>query len=166
MNPEKARNVLNEGATALNALGVKWWVSAGTALGLYRDGLSDEFLTRDTDIDIGVWGDSMHGEIKRELTLRGFSELVTYRIRHWAQLAMVKDGIIFDIYFFMPFGDILENVNECGTMTKPARFCESPELIMGYPAPAPIEEYLDVRYGDWKTPKGKAPWYEQAANLS
>lgn len=172
MIPEDAKRILHEGAVLLEGMGLTWWLSAGTLLGAYRDGFSDAFLERDSDIDVGVLGDERYQEIKETLERAGFAVHTTYPLAdHWPQLAMVKDGIIFDIYFFRPEGEMLVNVSSEGVMAKPAEMVEGLVMLFvdghQYPAPGPIPDYLTLRYGpDWQRPRPKfACWAQGAANL-
>ena len=168
MNPSIARHILSEGCAILDRLGVRYWLSAGTALGAYRDQLSDEFLTRDTDLDVGVLYQShLHTIIKNYFEKNRFSVLRSYAIGQYpAQLAMIKKDIIFDIYFFVEEGEKLVNYNEYGKMIKPIKLINNMDTVLGYPVPSPIENYLAIRYGkDWRTPKPKCDWKDQCANL-
>jgi hypothetical protein len=160
---------MREGAELLDDLGVNWWLSAGTLLGAYRDGLSDEFLLRDTDIDIGVEGSGKFDSIMLVFTRAGFSPFRHYDMGgKWAQLCFKKDDVLFDIYFFNRDGESLINHNEHGYMVKPCDLFDYHTLMIGgyeYPVPE-CERYLEIRYGkDWMIPKGKEGWESQAANL-
>lgn len=175
MDPVKAIEVLHHAANIMESTGVVWWLSAGTALGAYRDDLSDEFLERDTDLDVGVLGDQ-YNVLTTAFVNAGYEVLRAYHntARGWfgirdlpVQLAVVRDGIIFDIYFFHPDGDELVSYTEHGQMRKPLTLIENLGSWMGFPMPHPIERYLAIRYGeDWRTPKEKGPWQDQAANLT
>jgi hypothetical protein len=167
MDPQTARRVLEEGCVLLDMLGVTYWLSAGTALGAYRDKLSDEFLLKDTDIDVGVLGDSRKADIESVFNNHGFGSFRSYKTnKYWSQLTLIRENIIFDIYFFIPSGDLLVNYNEHGRMEKPSRLVERMELVLGHPVPTPIEDYLKTRFGpSWKVPKPKVDWQEGCANL-
>jgi phosphorylcholine metabolism protein LicD len=172
MNPVDAKRIMAEGCDLLTELGIKHWLSAGTALGAYRDGLSDEFLNRDTDIDVGVLGSDTLGQIVPAFENAGFKRVRVYPVQNlWAQCAMEKDSILFDIYFFNEHDEIVVNINEYGMMIKPRYMIQRlGELEIDgrtYPVPRPIESYLELRYGmDWKTPKKeKVAWQDECANL-
>lgn len=153
-------SVLKQGWDLLDGYHV--WLSAGTALGLYRDG---RHIPHDTDIDLGIlcqWGDGITDLLPWSLLRR-----MTYE-GHTMQLAYVKDRIIFDVYFFYEEGDLAINYNDAGVMHKPLSFVKNLEPLehngATYQVPSPIEDYLAYRYRDWKTPtEGKRPWYEDAA---
>jgi len=170
MNPINAKKTLKVARQILDGLPVTWWLSAGTALGAYRDSLSDEFLLKDTDIDIGVLGSN-----SEELILDKFGKIMTLRERNnchgdISQIVFLDDGIILDFYFFMPDADDAVNYSFAGKMVKPLRMITPPCTIevdgVNYPVPNPIEEYLEVRFGyDWREPKEHGLWMEHAANL-
>lgn len=160
-----ALEVLAAGADLLDDLGLRWWLSSGTALGAYRDG---ELISHDTDLDVGVLGNA--DDLKA--IDGGFSAAGFTSVRVMAyQRAYSLRGVIFDIYLFTRAGDLLVVDTDCGRMTKPARLVESLAWVeLGgreYPIPNPPDEYLRIRYGQgWRTPAaGKRPWSEDAANL-
>ncbi len=153
---------LNKAKSHLNC---DWWLSAGTAIGLYRDG---DFIPNDTDIDIGV--KAVFGQ--KHIQIPGFRLIRTMDWRgRPIQTAFVDDtnGCIFDIYYY--YTDIIENklvsVSEYGYVYYKKSFIVKPlfeikELETKYgkfPFLDPIEDYLVDRYGEnWRTPsdsKGK-----------
>lgn len=152
-NPHKA---LAKAAELLD--GHRWWLSAGTALGLHRDG---DFIPHDTDVDVGLAADWDNPPPDDLLPWR------LIRSQHLdgrpMQLAYMRYQVIFDIYLF--YGGV--NVNEHGKIVKPSRFLDELGTVAGYPAPAPIDEYLAWRYGpDWAPPaQRKRPWQDEAPCL-
>lgn len=156
---DKAPDVLKAGIE--NIKGFDYWVSAGTVLGFYRD---KDFIKGDTDIDVEMLND---GISKQDIikAMKGF-ELIR-EIEHEGkpqQLAFIKNEVIFDIYFYKVVGDNIVNENEHGTMKVPYKFVKDLKQIKtkygSFPAPSPIEEYLEYRYGkDWKTPSNKKGIY-------
>ena len=170
-----ANATLIAGTKILDKSGMKWWLSAGTILGLYRDG---DFIPHDTDIDIGVEGDHYNNCEKINKLIVAFQEDGFRLIRtmlydnYPMQLAFIdKRNIIFDLYFFYPVFSDMINHNEGGIMMKPSRLFSSLGNMEfkenGYNCPNDIDEYLAFRYGeDWKVPKiKKGDWRKDAANL-
>jgi hypothetical protein len=144
---------------AITQLNCSWWISSGTAIGLYRDG---DFIPDDTDIDIGVR--SSLGQ--KHIFLNDFKLIRTMDWRDRPiQTAYIDDnGCIFDIYYY--YDDILENklvtVSEYGYAHFNQCFIVKPlfnikKLKTKYgelPFLDPIEDYLVDRFGlEWKTPK-------------
>lgn len=161
-----APEVLAQAADLLDGLGLRWWLSAGTALGIHRDGA---LIPHDTDLDIGVLGgEELHPAVEAAFFGVGGSEL---RFMPW-QRAFTVRGVIVDIYIFRRDGDLLVCDTECGRMSKPARLFDQFEMVefsgRRYPMPSPAEDYLQVRYGpNWRIPRAeKRPWAEDAANLT
>lgn len=160
-----AVEILQEGRMLLNSLGVKWWLSSGTMLGIYREGkLIDH---DDPDLDVGIEEPADHEEITRAFLEAGFEPYATGS----HQLVFKKRQVLFDIYFYKREA---ENqvcfIEGLGSIIKPYSLFKSLGTIefMGdvYPTPKPINEYLVVRYGDWWVPKKeKRPWTEETPAL-
>lgn len=166
----EAREILSEGAMILEKLGFKCWVSAGTVLGLYRDG---ELIPHDTDVDVEVLmtRPAKSNENLIDGAFKSF-EFVQVRKMHYdgnvMQLAYIKKQVVFDIYFF--YDDEVTNLvnyNDGGTYRLKKSFVEELKEYKGLPFPDPIEDYLEWRYGkDWKTPTdGKGTWHDDCACL-
>ena len=163
-----AGKLLKEVVKKLPSLG--WWISAGTALGLYRDG---DFIKGDTDLDFAMLGYyGIDGYIKRTFKKGLFGG--GYRIIRevWdgdkvMQIAFIKNGMIVDFYFHwdMPTAiRTIENHGESGWTRMDADICLNPNWILTKygKLPIPKEEYFEIRYGkDWRTPQDKKPiFYE------
>jgi hypothetical protein len=157
---------------------IKWWASAGTALGLYRD---KSLLPWDTDIDFGIKGDWDKPEAIT-MALDGAFPLwerhtaITYKDRpmvftvgdttrgrpivtepdvmpNW----LSRKGLIVDLYFYWEGlePNTLVNFSKVGIYRKPAELVANPCRIVTprygtVPIPTPTDRYLDWRYGtDW-----------------
>lgn len=179
MDIEKANIDLQYGTSFLAMIGLHYWLSAGTVLGIYRD---KALIPHDTDLDVGVlldWNNTDNLTVMARIISvarnLGYTLLASTMVgSRPMQLAFVTaNGIVFDIYFFYKNHEefFVVNFNSFGVMRKPERFVNNLEIIeynnVKYPAPAPIEEYLKYRFGeDWKTPKkGKDSWFKDAARL-
>jgi hypothetical protein len=148
---------LNDNAPSVlamaNLLPMKYWLAGGTLLGLYRDG---DFIYGDTDIDVEVEGyQGVDVDIVEVLD----AELIRtiYHDTRPMQLAFLKDENVFDVYVLWRVDGSMVNYNEMGVMKTPYHFYDVLETIYTeygkYPAPSPINEYLNVRYGpNWQTP--------------
>jgi len=144
----------------------KSFISAGTLLGLYRDG---DFIPGDSDIDIDMIGyDGIEYDVFKAL---GHMDLIRTGF-HWElphQLAFMYQGTIFDVWILWMKENFVVNHNDMGIMQVPAKFYLNPEIIETkygiYRAPGPVKDYLAFRYGpDWRTPrKSKGIYTERAA---
>jgi len=166
VNPALALEVLSEGTKLL--ADTNWWVSAGTALGAYRDALSDEFLARDTDLDVEVEGYIDLKPIFMDSGFKVHTEASVGPVK--CQLALVKNGIIFDIYFYTRGVSDFVNFSEFGAVVVPSHLIDNAKIVnvrgIDLRFPSPPEEYLATRYGkDWAIPQPKKNWWEQAANM-
>lgn len=159
IDKEKASKVMLEG---IEKIKIPYWVSAGTALGLYRD---KDFIDNDTDIDIAMVGfDGVDKDIRERLT--GFEEIRNvYHECRPQQLAFIKDDIIFDIYIHWQEGDDYVNYGESGKQKMPIYMYDTlKELDTKYGLltfPKDPEEYFTIRYGDWQIPQDKKAHYEK-----
>lgn len=160
-----APEVLAAGADLLDGLGVHWWLSSGTALGVHRDG---GLIPWDTDLDVEVLdGPGLLDTIDTAFRGGGFEPVRAMPY----QRAYRSRRVVFDIYAYRRAGDELVADTEHGRLTTPSRLVEHPARVefadRVYPMPNPVEEYLTVRYGpDWSTPRrSKRPWHHDAANL-
>lgn len=146
--------VFLDAASALDAAGILWWLSDGSALGCHREGA---FIKSDPDIDIGVWIDDLPvafdvlpGKIRRnrphqlwkidggiKVDVHGHergADTVFFRLGNKSELRYEFPALLFD-----GFGA--------------ATFYGRPVLL-----PSPIEDYLTAHYGDWETPTSKWRW--------
>lgn len=156
---QKARGVLRENH-------LKWWISAGTLLGLYRDG---SLIPHDNDVDVSVDASSvLHGgALIADFYNQGF-ELVRNSSMgtDTAQLAFLdkENNVILDISFYYLRGKNYVKSTEFGDFSHPRKFIDKLSSIKfggdTYPAPSSTEEFLARRYGeDWRTPKNnKGDW--------
>ena len=169
-----AHKVLYCGVSALRKV-TPCWLSAGTLLGIYRDG---ELMPDDHDIDVGAicFPDYREADIIKSMTTEGFSlwRRMTYNGRPM-QLVFLHDDerCLFDIYFFERQGYEIVNYNYLGVLRKPIDLFEPLGVYekfgrTAYPVPNDIERYLEIRYGkDWRQKKGGSPdWGDYAANLT
>lgn len=153
-------NTLKRGAKLLKEVD-NWWLAAGSALGLYRDG---EFCDTDNDIDV-------HFRTNREKVGQLFATLKK-RFKDWelvremfwnhipVQLCVRdKNKVPFDMIFL--FDDIYSGstvfFNEHGEMIDRLFKIKPLETKYGtHPFLHPIEDYFLDHYGEsWKTPQPK-----------
>ena len=154
--------ILKEADDALG--GIPYWLSAGTALGIYRDG---NFIGGDSDIDLGIKGDVSDDLVEDAMLGAGF---MTQKYRNHGgipqQRAYVKDGIPVDISIFHEEGDFYIFYTPCGVIRKPKHLLEDFHTInfkgREYFIPNP-QEYLKWRYGDWRTPSDSKGVYDETS---
>ena len=152
MDPEKALSVLFEVDTLLKEQKVNYFLSCGTALGLYRDG---NFIEWDDEIDIDVFSEIFvpkMEKLKEIFIKKGFVVRATFRGEP-SKMSIFKEGVK------VSFGAIYDNKKgyRCDLYQKfPSKFFDKPTkfLFNGriFSLPNSIEEYLTYYYGDWKTP--------------
>lgn len=160
-----ANEVMENGCRQYYDMGLDFWISSGTLIGLHRD---KQLIPFDTDIDVNVYLKK-----PRVVKLEGFTPIVAMTYDDITmQQAWIKDGVIFDTYFFYDQGDYAINVNEHGFIKKPKKFIDDLGTIefnnFLYPTPYPINDFLEWRFGeDWQTPKtSKQSWEKDANHLT
>lgn len=181
--PIQSEGTLVLGAWILDRMNLKWWISAGTLLGIHRDG---RLIPHDTDIDVEIladWTESFDKQIEDELFFNfQFMGFDLYRTMHQddehgnevSQLAFVhrETNIVFDIYFFYrkPTTKILINENDMGQLWYPPinDLTLTAIKFSNYTFPCfDPDWYCEFRYGQgWRTPsKVKKGWAADAHNL-
>lgn len=172
-----AAEVMERCCNAFEKNKIKYLISWGTALGLYRNG---EFIPHDTDIDIDIINCENQKFIDNALRGVGMklARSVFYRNRPQQLIYISEEGVLFDIMFWTSArkflkGKIFVNYSEPGYIAKmPFRFSENINYIeyknKKYPSYSPIKEYLAFLYSEnWKIPKkSKGDWKEDCLVIS
>ena len=150
---------------ALENVGVPWFASFGTLLGLIREG---DFISYDTDIDLGIWPEAPLDRVvasmqEHEFVLRpkySNGEIVPLhdRLKDTVNVALYfRDKIALDLYVHYP----VKNKIRSGLMVGPetlwyevTEFSLKTSDFLGHqvPIPADPELYLQENYGEWRTP--------------
>lgn len=150
-----AFETLKIGCEALDSLGWKYWLSAGTLLGIHRD---DSFIYHDTDIDVEIIGPKDTQELVEGMS--HFDLLVTRVNEDIGPIQTAFEDpanqAIFDVYTFYEDGSNL--VSDFGLWYPKSYFKDLTTINFNgidFPCPDP-DWYCEFRYGkDWKTPKNK-----------
>ena len=134
----------------------KWFLAFGTALGLYRD---KDFIPEDTDIDVAIIASNKPNITKLEKAFKDYKVVRTVKDdeKIYQICFQSKDKMIIDICFFYEIDEFYY------TRAGGGQFIDLQEVIGEtkkkktkygiFPFPEKIEEYLEGRYTDWKTPK-------------
>lgn len=164
MKHEEAKRNLKDIAETLDYLNCHWWAEAGTCLGAIREG---GFIDHDTDIDVGLTDTDKVWYLARELMKKGFALKHDFgTIDNGFEFSWMRHGVKTDFFFFYRDGDIMWH----------SAWDKGKQLFLDFPAylfkdlktiefkgfnikvPNPPEEYLEKRYGDWKTPVKNWDW--------
>jgi len=157
-----ADDILAEGVKILHSLGLFCWLSAGTALAIYRDG---KLIDDDTDIDIAMYGKDYKEEVAQKFFEKGFNLIrAADKDGKMQQRAWQKNDVVFDLAGFYDTNDgYYTNYMDYGAILKPVALMANCQDIKykgnDYRIPSP-KEYVLWRYGkNWKIPhKGKGLW--------
>lgn len=142
----------------LENLCVRYRITDGTVLGLYRD---KGFIPHDNDIDLDVLDCVNADEIDRSMRLEGMK--LGRRVSWGGKIQQLSyydnKNIIFDLVFWYSENEQIVNYSEPGYLRAQPRkyFIELNQLYWlgkNYPVPENLEEWLVFRYGvDWNIPK-------------
>jgi len=152
MNMDSAKEILFEVDKLLKELKIEYFLSCGTALGLYRDG---DFIPWDDEIDIDIPSEIFVPnieEIKEKFLNNDFIARATNR-GQTSKMSVFKKGVK------VAMGAIYDNKKgyRCDSYQKfPIKFYENAVQFefegANFTLPGPLDEYLTFYYGDWKTP--------------
>ena len=163
-------NVYADVVNKLDRFGMIFWVSAGTALGFYRD---KKVISEDTDLDFEIMM-TKNSEDYESILIKEFSKNYDVFRKMWYDKNIMQlcfkhknTGILVDLYFFYDFenNDFLINFNEHGMYRFPKKFI--PKCFKGLEEFLPdfTKEYLVWRYGEnWKIPISKKDWCDQCGS--
>ena len=135
----------------MQSLGISYWLTNGTALGLVRD---DTLIPWDDDIDIDVYSEDLEPNFKSMVMLlvdKGF-------ICRAVERGPTSKISAFKGNFKISIGGIYldgENRN-AKTCSYPKKYYENSFIYKikdrEFNIPGPADEYLSYLYKDWKTP--------------
>lgn len=104
-NKAKALNNLKDLKTIFEQLGVKYWLTDGTLLGLHREG---DFLDHDLDTDIGLMIDDYSPLLVKTIALYGFTlHRVFGEMDNGLEIAIKRGGVKTDLFFYYKEGSDL-----------------------------------------------------------
>lgn len=136
----------------LAGLGVLALLSGGTLLGAAREG---DFIRWDWDVELSVRAEDVDGrldEIADALTSTGFTLRERDDDADNLKLVLGRDGAVFELQAYRLRGPwrIRRNFR-----TRQHFFADATTIELRgrtYPCMGPLDDYLNDRYGDWRTP--------------
>lgn len=157
----------------LEEVGVKYRLTDGTALGLYRQG---EFIGHDNDIDVDVFDVTQHQikQLEKQFVSNGYriGRAAVYKGKIQQIIFYDDNDIIFDIVVWYKNNNEYLNNSERGYIrTQEIKYFESLTdwSYKGYKYQMPgfLDEWMVMRYGsDWKTPKTyKGDWKDDCFDI-
>lgn len=173
MNKKIALSNLLEITDSLRKYNVTHWITDGTLLGYYREG---DFITHDTDTDIGVMYSTFSKSALDSILSKGFKLVHIFgEPNNSLELAFTKSGVKTDIFFFYEKGDKLyhsafTDLSHRGYTRidySYNKFGVSEVDFLGYKfyAPDNIIDFIVTKYGEnWKTPIIKWNWATSPKN--
>lgn len=170
MTKEQARDNLIDIKNILDSLDIVFILDGGTLLGAYRD---KDFCEDDhNDIDLTTLDDwDKHKFVVEEAIKKGFTIYHIWKPQEKrqfyksnyptsGQIALLRNGIKVDLMFKRTMRDkvwwAIYKIKEVVYKAVPKEFYQETTVIefLGeeFRRPKDIEDYLELRYGDWKTP--------------
>ena len=137
-------------AEIMNSSGLKWGPVYGSLLGIIRD---NDFITWDEDIDLFI----LEEEKEKFLPLLfDFKALGFEVIRNWrcGLISIMRNGEYIDFYILKKIGDgVRSAIGVAYLFEKNVTDMISWDFKgIKLPIPRDYEEFLEFKYGDWKTP--------------
>ena len=159
---------------------VRYWLDAGTLLGVYRD---KAFIPGDSDSDVGIFAEDVTAEFLKDIGDNGKfpinpqsfwnvndlteqlekDEFVPIKCMKFVALngngrpVKIKDYIWTDVYFFYPFKE--EYMYYCASLYYriPKKYVDGFKKLshegFSYTIPGKVEDYLEHEYGKgWTSP--------------
>ncbi|HIW63852.1 MAG TPA: LicD family protein [Candidatus Stackebrandtia excrementipullorum] len=136
---------------ALDGAGVPYFIAAGTALGLIREGRP---LSADNDIDVGVFDEHFDRDALIELFAK--NPMFDFDVVHPRTKKVGlkhRGGSPIDIFRFYPDGDLMyHDAVFVRWGNRPFEIERRDIRGLDLPFPADSDTYLTENYGDWRTP--------------
>ena len=152
MDLKQATQVLFEVDDILRSINAPFFLSCGTALGLYRD---NNFIEWDDEIDVDILAEFFLPNLKimqKEFIKKGFIARATDR-------GVTSKMSVFKNKIKVAMGSLYDNQQgfRCDHSQKyPKSFYENPEKFnfkgRDFLMPGPVDKYLTWYYGNWKVP--------------
>jgi len=164
MNKNAALGILKEAKEILDTLGVKFFLSNGTALGYHRNG---DFISHDQDIDLGVFIDDWDPNIIEAFVGAGYEAQASGSIDSGLEYSFRK-GEKVDIFFYYRDEDWWHGIY---FGDKSAKYIYKPfeleEVVFsGLRVLCPTKDYLNNEFGyDWIHPVKEWHWWYSPRNI-
>jgi GR25 family glycosyltransferase involved in LPS biosynthesis len=166
-NKKSAINNLIEVKLILDFYKVKWWLTDGTLLGMYRN---SDFISHDLDLDIGVSSETFNPKVLQKLKSFGFEVEKSFgEVSSGFEISIKKSGVKIDLFFFYKENDSLwhaawfseDNFNFRMIRYNYKSFEISKNKFYGvlFNSPSNTEEYIIQKYGiNWKITETNWDW--------
>lgn len=168
-----ALEVLSTAITALDRLGVRFWLSSGTCLGWFRQ---CDIIPHSKDVDIGIWIKDYNALLIAAFEKNGlFLKHKFGRMDDSFELSFrtKEDYVKLDIFFFYEEKEYMWNG---GTQAKTGKkfkyifpkftLCWTEFLLMKVRIPCETESYIMANYGrNWQIPIKEWNWKESPPNV-
>ena len=147
----RSRSVIEDLREVLDSAGIRWFLAAGTALGIIRDGRP---LDHDSDIDVGVFDQDWD----RERIVQAFRAHPAFDFDlphpHNPKLGLIhRAGAAIDLFRYYREGEFLYHDGVfVRWFNRPFELEEHQFGKKRVLVPANPEQYLTENYGDWRTP--------------
>ena len=165
-NHQKMKSMLMRTIDILNDIGLKYWLDAGTLLGIIRDG---DLIPWDYDADIGILPETSHEIMKHRIKFLPKYSIYRRKVNSiWLPentrvlkvktvLERIKQiNFHLDLFCVYPLYDTYRWIDSDSLKHADKKYFDKLDTITWegreIKIPNHVEEYLSFRYGDWKTP--------------
>lgn len=166
---EQATQNLLDVKKILEELDITFWLDGGTLLGAYRD--KDFCLNDEDDVDLCTWDNYVHlkGAVIDKAKELGFTLLHDWQL----EICIGRGGARVDLFFNKRNGkDAYTHIYMGNVIHKfvviPIKHYERLEKLefkgAEFYIPGEVEKFLEMKYGDWRTPVHRSKYRCDNAN--
>ena len=179
MNHKNGIALIKEAGLLLESCNMKWWITDGTLLGLYREG---KLMGDDDDIDLACFIEDYNENFMSKFISKGWNEMYRFGNNNIGlEISLMKNNIKLDLFFFYKEKEYYwhgawQELYKSGKLVgrNMIKYIYSPFILQTTSfkcfqtiTPYPIEEYIVNKYGtDWKKPIKGWDWRFDPSNAN
>ncbi|EDO36061.1 predicted protein [Nematostella vectensis] len=169
---DAARELLKTAVTALDGIGVRFWLSSGTCLGWFRQ---CSIIPHSKDVDIGICIKDYDPRLISRFEKHGLHLKHKFgKVEDSLELSFhAASGVKLDIFFFYEETDHMWNGGTRARTGEKYKYifpkftlCWTVFLSLRVRVPCETQQYIEANYGfDWDTPVKEWTWNKSPPNV-